>query len=74
MNANITKQVVGSIGWVIGIQGTLGFAGSQFGNGPWGSPHKNTDVPTAECLALAVLGTGLAVCAEVSKEASQKGC
>ncbi|WP_438290464.1 hypothetical protein [Streptomyces sp. HUAS TT7] len=74
MNANITKQVVGSIGWVVGIQGILGFAGSQFGNGPWGFLHKIIGVPTAGYLTLAALGTGLAVWSEVGKKASQKGC
>ncbi|MFJ8308855.1 MULTISPECIES: hypothetical protein [unclassified Streptomyces] len=72
MNANITKQVVGPIGWVVGIQGVLGFAGAQFGNGPWGFLHKITDIPTAGYLALAVLGAAVAVWAEMGKKAPQK--
>uniref|UniRef100_A0AAU2UWN8 Uncharacterized protein n=1 Tax=Streptomyces sp. NBC_00003 TaxID=2903608 RepID=A0AAU2UWN8_9ACTN len=68
MNANITKQVVGPIGWVVGIQGALGFAGEQFGNGPWGFLHKLIDVPRPGYLALAVLGAALAVWAETGRK------
>ncbi|MGW1871540.1 hypothetical protein ACWCPS_39235 [Streptomyces mauvecolor] len=69
MNAYITKQVVGAIGWVIGIQGALGFAGARFGNGPWGFLHKLADIPAVGYLALAVVGAALAVWGETAKKA-----
>ncbi|KOU38155.1 hypothetical protein [Streptomyces sp. WM6378] len=67
MNANITKQVVGSLGWVVGIQGALGFAGGLFGNGPWGFLHKIADIPPGGYLALLALGAVPAVWAEMGK-------
>ncbi|MCT9094141.1 hypothetical protein N4G70_35640 [Streptomyces sp. ASQP_92] len=69
MNAYITRQVLGGLGWVVGIQGVLGFAGAWFGDGPWGFLHKLVDVPTAGYLALAVAGIALAVWGETGKKA-----
>ncbi|MEV8528029.1 MULTISPECIES: hypothetical protein [unclassified Streptomyces] len=68
MNANITKQVVGPLGWVVGIQGALGLAGGLFGDGPWGFLHKLADVPPVGYLALLVLGAVPAVWAETGKK------
>lgn len=61
------KEIISIVGWVVGIQGGLGFFGRVFGDNPWGLVHKWWDVPTPGYLAMLVVGAALAFWAETNK-------
>ncbi|MEV0257598.1 hypothetical protein AB0H82_25490 [Streptomyces sp. NPDC050732] len=62
------REIIAIVGWVVGIQGGLGVAGRMFGDGPWGMLHKWWDVPTPLYAVLFVVGAGLALYGETSKQ------
>ncbi|MEV6401092.1 hypothetical protein AB0M39_41025 [Streptomyces sp. NPDC051907] len=62
------KEIIAIIGWVVGIQGALGVAGRNFGDGPWGLLHKWWEIPTGGYIALAVVGLAMAVWGERTKK------
>ncbi|MFF3321169.1 hypothetical protein [Streptomyces sp. NPDC002889] len=62
------KEIVAVIGWVVGVQGTLGVAGRTFGEGPWGLLHKWWEIPTAGYAVIAVVGLVIAVYGETAKK------
>lgn len=62
------KQIIAIVGWVVGIQGALGFAGRHFGDEPWGLFKQWWDIPTAGYLALLLVGAALAFWGESGKK------
>ncbi|MEU6122273.1 hypothetical protein [Streptomyces sp. NPDC047123] len=61
------KEIIGIVGWVLGIQGALGAVGQTFGDEPWGMMKNWWDVPTPGYLALAAAGAALAFYGESAK-------
>ncbi|WP_093799673.1 hypothetical protein [Streptomyces sp. Wb2n-11] len=55
------RGITGTVGWVIGVQGAPGVAGSVFGDHPWGLLQQWWVVPAGGYVALAVAGAVLAL-------------
>ncbi|MEW2524248.1 hypothetical protein [Streptomyces sp. NPDC047071] len=66
------KDIIALVGWVVGIQGALGFLGRVFGGDSWGLIQKWWDVPTAGYAALFVVGAVLAVYGEFGKARARR--
>ncbi|GAA4906393.1 hypothetical protein ACFPM3_26075 [Streptomyces coeruleoprunus] len=66
------KQIVALIGWVVGVQGTLGVAGRIFGEKPWSAFHRWVDIPTAGYAVIALVGAAIAVYGETAKVKERK--
>ncbi|MEU7583889.1 hypothetical protein AB0B50_40640 [Streptomyces sp. NPDC041068] len=62
------KEIIAIAGWVVGIQGALGFAGRVWGDNPWGLLHKWWDIPTPLYAVLFVIGAALALYGETTKK------
>ncbi|WP_306336064.1 hypothetical protein [Streptomyces sp. KL118A] len=62
------KEIIGIVGWVVGIQGALGIVGRMFGDEPWGALKIWWDVPTPLYAVLAVVGAVLAAYGEAAKK------
>ncbi|MFF0446519.1 hypothetical protein ACFYT4_08925 [Streptomyces sp. NPDC004609] len=61
------NELILIIGWVAAVQGGLGAAGQQFGDGPWGLLHKWWDIPTAGYAVILVVGLAIALTGEARK-------
>ncbi|MFF0740450.1 hypothetical protein ACFYVL_08600 [Streptomyces sp. NPDC004111] len=56
------------IGWVVGIQGVLGFVGRTWFDNDWGLLQMWFTPPTAVYIAMAVIGAVLAFVGESGKK------
>ncbi|WP_433546285.1 hypothetical protein ACQPZG_15105 [Streptomyces sp. CA-294286] len=62
------SEIVAVMGWIIGIQGVLGFSGRTWGDRDWGLLHLWFSPPTAVYLAMALVGAALAYWGETAKK------
>ncbi|WEV26162.1 hypothetical protein OYE22_13845 [Streptomyces sp. 71268] len=65
------REIVGIVGIVVAIQGTLGVVGRVVGEKPWGVLQQWFDIPSGGYVALVVVGLVLAAWGE-SGRASRK--
>ncbi|WP_060180354.1 MULTISPECIES: hypothetical protein [Streptomyces] len=64
---------VESIGYVVGVQGLLGFASRTFFGTEWGWLHKVVDLPPAAHLGIAAVGLALVVVGVRTRKAAGLG-
>ncbi|MFJ6696220.1 hypothetical protein ACIQM4_09115 [Streptomyces sp. NPDC091272] len=62
------NEIVLTVGWVLGIQGVLGFVGRTWFDKDWGLLTLWFDPPSALYIAMAVVGGALAVLGETAKK------
>ncbi|MFI0980222.1 hypothetical protein ACH4SP_24850 [Streptomyces sp. NPDC021093] len=65
------NEIVLTIGWVVAIQGVLGFVGRTWFDNDWGLLHLWFTPPTALYIAMAVVGAALAYVGETAKKRSK---
>ncbi len=62
------NELLAIIGWVVGIQGALGFIGRTWFDGDWGLLHLWFTPPSALYLAMALVGIPLGVAADLARK------
>ncbi|MCX5205033.1 hypothetical protein OG897_26695 [Streptomyces sp. NBC_00237] len=62
------NELLAIIGWVVGIQGVLGFAGRTWSDGDWGLLHLWFTPPTALYIAMAILGLSLGIAGDLARK------
>jgi hypothetical protein len=66
------SEIVALIGWVVGIQGVLGFAGRTWGSGDWGLLHLWFAPHVAVYVAMALVGAALALWGETARKRAKE--
>ncbi|CAM5248600.1 hypothetical protein GCM10010329_08520 [Streptomyces spiroverticillatus] len=62
------NELLAIIGWVIGIQGALGFIGRTWSDGDWGLLHLWFTPPTALYIVMAIVGLTLGIAVDVARK------
>ncbi|MFE0380498.1 hypothetical protein ACFW1M_34170 [Streptomyces inhibens] len=62
----------GFIGFIVMIQGAMGFIGQTFSDGAWGLLPHWFDLPSVAYLGMVAAGAALAVWGDVDKKRKQK--
>ncbi|MFJ2744490.1 hypothetical protein ACIO3O_33105 [Streptomyces sp. NPDC087440] len=66
------NELLAALGWIIGIQGALGFIGRTWSDGDWGLLHLWFTPPTALYIVMAVAGLAFGIAVDVRRKQEKR--